>query len=328
MNKRFNTLLQLPDFLEFEIKKSTKIMQACALENPWFIQPFIEKSIDSWCETITSKGLTQLMKNYKKEVHKKIGIIAAGNIPLVGLHDLLVAYLYGCDIKIKLSSSDNILMKKVIEFLDPQGKAIDISEQLKEIDAVIATGSNNSYRYFEYYFRDLPKILRKNRTSVAILDGKENDHELAALANDIFLYFGMGCRNVSKVFVPNGYDLRTLFLAFESFQWMQDHHKFANNYMYHKAIWNMNLEPHWDNGFFLAKETLDLHAPLSCLFVEKYSKIEDLNLTSIKDNIQCTVSKQKKHTPFGKTQNPGLNTFADNIDTTQFLSSLTENQKN
>ena len=322
MNNRIERVLQLSEYLEIEIRKNTPLLAKSELENPWFVKIFLDTSISTWAKNLNRTDLNSLLNNFNHDVNKKIGIVAAGNLPLVGLHDVIVCFLYGCQVRIKLSNLDHILMKKVIHFLDPEEKQIKIVNQLKNIDAVIATGSNNTFRYFEYYFRDLPKILRRNRTSVAIITEDVDHVELELLADDIFQYFGLGCRNVSKIFVPQKFEISQLLPHFDKYSWVINHNKFANNYMYRKAIWNMNLDPHWDNGFLLIKESQKLHAPISTLFLERYSSLKDLNFISRSEDIQCVVSRDVNHVDFGQSQSPKITSFADNIDTTVFLSDI------
>ncbi|MEQ9229621.1 MAG: acyl-CoA reductase, partial [Cyclobacteriaceae bacterium] len=194
------------------------------------------------------------------------------------------------------------------------------------VDAVICTGSDNTARYFEYYFGKYPNVIRKNRTSIAILDGTESDDELAELANDIFSYYGLGCRNVSKIFTPKGYDLTKLFPHFEGHKDIIHHNKYCNNYEYHKAIFLVNQDPHLDTGFLLIRSVDDLVSPISVLFHQEYESREILNsvLESQKEKIQCIVSKQD--IPFGQAQSPQPWDYADGVDTLQFLANLKESK--
>ena len=271
---------------------------------------------------------------FPQPAQKKVAVIMAGNIPLVGLHDLLCVLLCGHKALVKLSDDDKVLMTWVIEKmleLDPAMKdRIEIStERLpKDFDAVIATGSNNTNRYFEYYFKAKPSLLRKSRTSVAILTGNETPGDFLKLGADIFTYFGLGCRNVSKLYVPAGYDVTPFYEGIESFYEHINHHKYANNYTYHKAILLMNLAPHLDNNFLLLKEEeKNIASPLGVMYYEQYSSMEELQqkLEAHKDEIQCVVSKQPigdNSVPFGKAQEPGLADYADGMDTMRFLLAL------
>ena len=252
----------------------------------------------------------------------------AGNIPLVGFHDLLSVLVSGNNAIIKLSSDDNVLLpfiiKKLIEINPEFEQKIQFVEEIKnkKMDAVIATGSDVSAKYFDYYFKNAKKIIRKNRKSVAILDGTESKKELEELAIDVFAYFGLGCRNVSKIFLPKGYKLDQLFEAFYPFQNVIEHKKYANNYDYNKAIYLMGSHEIIENGFLLLKEDTSLQSPLAMLYYEYYSNLEKVE-NFIKENkhqLQCVVSKND--TVFGQTQNPNLWDYADGVDTVEFLREL------
>ena len=260
----------------------------------------------------------------EKEI-KTILLIMAGNIPFVGFHDLLCVLLSGNKAIIKMSSKDNVLMKTIID------RIIQINPQMKDFiiiffeivkckfDATIATGSDNSSKYFDYYFKSDSSIIRKNRRSVAILDGSETQKELELLADDIFLYFGLGCRSVSKVFLPINYDLDKLFNAFFKYNDIIKHVKYANNYDYNKTIYLMNKQNLLDNGFVLLKEDSSIQSPISMLFYQYYNNREELDsyINSNTSLFQCIVSK--RDVSFGKSQFPRLNDYADNIDTLNFL---------
>ena len=252
----------------------------------------------------------------------------AGNIPLVGFHDLLSVLITGHRAVIKLSSNDKVLMRVIIERLlkiDPYFKSqIEFVENIKEkrFDAVITTGNDNSSKYFEYYFKDVKKIIRKNRRSIAVLTGEETNSELQGLADDVFSYFGLGCRNVSKIFLPEGYDLNRLFKVFYAYSGIIEHKKYANNYDYNKAIFLMGNNDLVENGFLLLKEDKSLLSPVAMLYYEYYTDV-DLVQEFIKDNsdiLQCVVSNEK--TPFGHTQKPKLWDYADGVDTVEFLRNL------
>jgi hypothetical protein len=267
---------------------------------------------------------------------KTIGIIMAGNLPLVGFHDFLCAYITGSGIKVKLSGKDEILFPYIYEKLlviDPSLRERSaIIERLEGFDAVIATGSNNTNRYFEYYFRNYPKILRRNRSSIAILTGKETDEELFGLADDIFMYFGFGCRNVSKIYVPEDYDITVLFPYFEKYKWMHNHTKYMNNYDYNRTLLLMNRTQHLANEVIMIEENPAISSPVSVLYFERYENVKSLSasLLSNLDNIQCIVSNESVSlndnsggiVKFGHTQVPELWDYADNVDTIDFIFSL------
>ena len=252
----------------------------------------------------------------------------AGNVPIVGFHDLMCSLILGFKCIVKLSSDDKILIPLIVKFLQSRfdgfkEKVFFESNILKNFDAVIATGSNNSHKYFEYYFGKYPNLLRKTRHSVAVLNGNESDSELAMLSNDVFDYFGLGCRSVSKIFIPKGYDLDLLFNAFYMKRFVIDHNKYANNYDYNKAVYLMSEEKFYDNGFVILKEEKKLGSPIACVYFEYYDDLVQVkNIIKINNqNIQCVVSNEKifNGISFGTTQCPKLSDYADNVDTLKFL---------
>ena len=306
-----------------------KIKQAQA-HNQWFVEQFVHYSINNWVDCLKQEILEQFSSNYSfKEKPKSVAIVMAGNIPLVGFHDFLCVLLSGNSIKIKASKGDAILpvflADKLIEFEPKLSERIEFTQQLKNFDAVIATGSNNTARYFDYYFGKYPHIIRKNRNSVAVLSGNETEDELNGLAEDILLYFGLGCRGISKLYVPKNYDLNQVFKALYNWKWVGDHHKYGSSYDYHKAIYLLNKEELLENGFILFKKDTSFSSPVATLFYEEYDSVNDIEreLETRKSEIQCIASKIiEKATPLGKTQQPNLTDFADNIDTMNFLSKL------
>lgn len=296
--------------------------------NGWFSPDSVKQAYQAWGNSLQKKNVEAWLKAYDLGGEKqKVGVIMAGNIPLVGLHDALCVLLNEDELHAKLSSKDRLLMQIVLDALiaiAPEWKDnIKVVEKLNEIDLLIATGSDNSARYFEYYFRTTKKLLRKNRTSVAIIDGKEEEDQLADLAKDIFTYFGLGCRNVTKVFVPRGYDLDQLFNAFFPYQEIINHNKYANNYDYNKAVYLLNKIELVENGFVLLKEDEGLHSPVGVLFYEYYDNLEAVKkkLAESADDIQAIVSNlnEASHLPFGKAQEPELWDYADGVDTLAFL---------
>jgi hypothetical protein len=304
------------------------------IHNPWFTPENIAKAIDAWGDTLTETKLITWLGSYPDEAREpvKVAVIMAGNIPLVGFHDLLCVLISGNTAIVKPSSDDTVLIKWVIEELiriEPAFEArIIISEtRLPEgFDAVIATGSNNTNRYFEYYFRDKPSLLRGSRNSAAILSGNETPEDYLRLGEDIFTYFGLGCRNVSKLYVPEGFDPATFYEGIESFSEVINHHKYANNYTYHKAIFLMNLTPHLDNNFLLLKQDDRIASPLGVMFYEEYDNAESLGrmLEARKNEIQCIVGKSAAPgvLPLGKAQHPELWDYADGVDTLAFLQKI------
>jgi hypothetical protein len=299
--------------------------------NPWFTKENIDKSLNAWHEQLKADVFSAWLSPYKlKEVAspKKVLIIMAGNIPLVGFHDFLTVLISGHKVVIKMSSTDNVLLRLLIDKLisiAPEFKErISFIEEVKnrKFDAVIASGSDNSAEYFEYYFKGAKKIIRKNRRSVAVLDGSESAMELHGLANDVFAYFGLGCRNVSKLFLPKGFDLDNLFKAFYPYSDVVNHKKYGNNYDYNKAIFLMGSNDLIENGFLLMKEDKSLLSPVAMLYYEFYNDMHTVEqfVEENAEQLQCVVSK--KDIAFGNTQKPNLWDYADGVDTVEFLREL------
>lgn len=297
--------------------------------NGWFTPEFTDLAIRGISGQFLQKdALNAWLDGYpgfgRPSAPKKVGIVAAGNIPLVGFHDWMTGYLSGHDIRIKLSSKDNILLPHLLAKLEewyPGGSATTVQDILKDCDAYIATGSNNSARYFNYYFSKYPHIIRRNRTSAAVLTGEETPAELEALADDVMLYFGLGCRNVTKVFVPEGYDFGPLLTALKKYAYLADHHKYKNNYDYNLALYLLNLSPYQTNDSVLLHESESLFSPLSVLHYGFYQD-RDMLEAELKQHpdLQCLVGKG--HVPFGQAQQPALNDYADGVDTVAFLGAL------
>lgn len=330
-------LTKLGAFFKQQAGLQPDVFHKAYIHNNWFTPEYATKAVSAWADELSESRLVHWLEPYEQlpqPAQKKVAVIMAGNIPLVGLHDLLCVLLCGHKAVVKLSDDDKVLMTWVIEnmkALDPSLKdRIEIcTERLpKDFDAVIATGSNNTNRYFEYYFKTKPSLLRKSRTSVAVLTGNETPEDFLKLGADIFTYFGLGCRNVSKLYVPAGYDVTPFYEGIEPFHEHINHHKYANNYTYHKAILLMNLSKHLDNDFLLLKEDdQNIASPLGVMYYEHYSNPEELHqkLEARKEEIQCVVSKQaigNNSVPFGKAQEPGLADYADGVDTMKFLMEL------
>lgn len=296
--------------------------------NGWFTEESVRNSLSALGKLLKKDKLELWLNEYEfSSQPKTVGLIMAGNLPLVGFHDFVSVILSGHKAKIKLSSDDKTLLPALIQVLvqfDPEiQNRIEISAQkLGEIDAIIATGSNNSMNYFESYFGKYPHLFRKNRTSIAILSGKETKEELELLGKDIFTYFGLGCRNVSQLFIPKDFELNRFFEAIVPYSEVVNHHKYANNYDYNKAIHLMNLEQILDNGFVLLKESNELHSPLAMLFYHRYRNLQEVNdfIEKNSENIQAIVGQN--YLPFGKAQEPELNDYADGVDTMRWLSEL------
>ncbi|WP_367754366.1 acyl-CoA reductase [Flavobacterium sp. WC2430] len=298
--------------------------------NGWYTPEHVYFSIQSWAKALTEDNLTKWTSVYAIEniKAKNVALILAGNIPLVGFHDFLTVLMTGHNVLIKTSSNDQYLLPflaKYIIAVEPEfaEKITFVEGKLENFDAVIATGSNNTARYFEYYFKDKPSIIRKNRNSVAVLNGSESKEQLIALGEDIFRYFGLGCRNVSKLFVPKDYVFDPFFEAIFEYQDVIHYEKYANNYDYNKAVFLMSNFKLLDNGFLTLKEDSSYASPISSVFYERYETIADLQqrLINEKEQIQCIVSNGlvQNSIAFGETQNPQLWDYADNVDTISFL---------
>jgi hypothetical protein len=301
--------------------------------NRWFTPEQVYFAIQQWAEALTMANLDKWLNQYDIEnvEPKTVGLILAGNIPLVGFHDFLSVLIAGHKVLVKTSSNDKHLLpflaKYIIAVAPEMADYITITDdRLEGFDAVIATGSNNTARYFEYYFKDKPSIIRKNRNSVAVLTGKETKEELVALGEDIFRYFGLGCRNVSKLFVPRGYDFKDFFEAMYTYGDIIHYEKYANNYDYNKAVFLMSNFQILDNGFLTIKEDSSYASPISSVFYEYYDDLETVKqrLQEEHEQIQCIVGKDVADAaiPFGQTQQPQLWDYADNVDTIAFLSKI------
>lgn len=312
-------------FLQEEFLNQLKLAE---IKNPWFNQENIAFCLTQWGKLLTNENLEKWANSYSyTNSPKNVGIIMAGNIPLVGFHDLISVLISGHNAVVKTSSKDEVLIRWVLSYLknydNDFNQSIQLVEKLQNVDAVIATGSNNTARYFEYYFRDIPHIIRKNRTSISVLDGTETSEELKNLAIDIFRYFGLGCRNVTKLYLPKNYNTDLVFEAFFDWSNIINHPKYANNYDYNRAIYLMAKESFLDNNFVILKPSSDLHSPIGVINYEFYTNLDEVKLilNEKEEEIQCIVGNNFP-IKFGKTQTPSLTDYADNIDTMKFLNSL------
>jgi hypothetical protein len=311
-----------------------KLIRLSQSHNGWYTPEQVYFAIKSWADALTEENLDKWLSQYSSEftqddkTEKTVALILAGNIPLVGFHDFLSVLITGNKALIKTSSNDQHLLPFLAKYLiavdeSLKDKITFVEGKLENFDTVIATGSNNTARYFEYYFKDKPSIIRKNRNSAAVLNGKETKEDLEALGEDIFRYFGLGCRNVSKLFVPKDYSFVPFFEAIFKYQDVIHYEKYANNYDYNKAVFLMSNFKLLDNGFLTLKEDPSYASPISSVFYEFYENIEDLQtrLEADAEQIQCIVSNDlvKNSTPFGQTQNPCLWDYADNVNTITFL---------
>lgn len=343
--QRIRSFAQLGEFLSLYSKghydsnlgkELHAIVQNDHIQNPWFTVQNVKQSIEAIGYSLLPDKLEQWIGKYPKlenqTPNKRIGVITAGNIPLVGFHDFITVLISGNTFVGKLSSKDNRLLKFMAEYLKLIDSEFDelihfTEDKLQNFDAVIATGSNNSSRYFEYYFGKYPHIIRKNRNSLALLEGTESEEEIRKLANDIFSYFGLGCRNVSKIFFPKDYCFDPFFENIEHYSFIYNHNKYANNYDYNKSVYLMNQMQHLDNGFVILKEDEGLSSPIGVLFFQYYNDVNRVKeyISLNKDQIQCVVAKpniMNYSVPFGKAQQPELWDYADNVDTMDFLLNL------
>uniref|UniRef100_UPI0040497B1D acyl-CoA reductase n=2 Tax=Flavobacterium sp. TaxID=239 RepID=UPI0040497B1D len=347
---KINSFVQLGNFLrQFNLEENQKnpkvlyndpyfedfnaLIHLSKHHNGWFTPSEVYFSIQQWAEALTEHNLSTWLKPYELEdvKPKKIAIILAGNIPLVGFHDFLSVLISGHKVLVKLSSNDQKLLPFLAKYLLAINTAwetyINFSDKkLTDFDAIIATGSNNTSRYFDYYFKNYPSIIRKNRNSVAILNGHETKEDFHHLGQDIFRYFGLGCRNVSKIYVPKDYDFTLFFESIYAYGPIIHEQKYANNYDYNKTVYLMSQFKLLDNEFLILKEDTGFSSPIATLFYEYYDDLETLNteLQAISEQIQCFVSNNliANSIPFGSSQKPNLWDYADGIDTIEFLKNL------
>ena len=298
--------------------------------NGWFTEANVLFSLDAWANALMEAKLNQWVQpyNFKDLEPKTVGIIMAGNIPLVGFHDFLSVLISGHQVLVKQSSNDKHLLPflaKYLEIIEPgfKGKIAFTEDKLENFDAVIATGSDNTARYFEYYFKNMPSIIRKNRNSIAILTGKESPEQLEALSDDIFRYYGLGCRNVSKLFVPKDYNFDAFFNAVYKWHPIIHENKYANNYDYNKAVYLMSEFDMLENGFLMIKEDENYASPIATVFYEFYNSEDEIKqkIKTDSEKIQCVVADgfTANEVAFGHTQNPELWDYADDVDTVDFL---------
>jgi len=345
IEKRILAFIELGKFLEDflsgrkNISNTDKYIQLdetiekCFIYNGWFTKANVTKALKGISMLLQESDLKEFSKQIKEPASSKtVAVIMAGNIPAVGFHDFMCVLLSGHKILAKLSSDDKWLIPFLADILieiEPSFKEkIAYAEgKLQNFDAVIATGSNNSAMHFKQYFEKYPHIIRKNRSSVAVLSGKETKEDLALLGNDVFDYFGLGCRSVSKLFVPKGYKFDAFFESIFHFGDVMDNKKYANNHDYHSAIYLLNQEKFLDNNFLIIKQSDSLHSPVGVLFYEEYSSLSEINekLTSLEPELQCIVTNMglsvNKFNP-GTAQCPSVSTFADNTNTLAFLNNL------
>lgn len=330
LHQRIELLVQLGEYIQQNNEEWQDAKQQATRANAWFIPEFTDRAAGNICQAFLQRSaLQQWAAQYgipeTQPAVKKVGIVLAGNIPLVGFHDFLAVFISGHAAVIKTSSKDEVLLKTLVQQLIRLNPAVKelvaFAELLKGCDAYIATGSNNTGRYFDYYFGRYPHIIRRNRTSVAVLDGLETQEELFLLADDIQLYFGLGCRNVTKLYVPKDYDFLPLLDALKKYDFLLDNHKYKHNYDYHLALLLMNSKYYMNNGNLVMTENGSPFSPVSQVHYEYYTDKAKL-AEQLRDNadIQCIAGHH--HIPFGQAQQPSLTDYADGVDTLAFLSKL------
>ncbi|WP_114783139.1 acyl-CoA reductase [Botryobacter ruber] len=334
LENRIEAFIKLGNQLQNLPPEERKALAAAAFaRNPWFDEENVSCALNGIITYLEEQYLREWLYPYQlKHIKPKtVGVVMAGNIPLVGFHDFLSVLISGHVLHAKLSSGDEVLMRWIANTLisvEPAfAEYIHFVEMLKEADAIIATGSDNTARYFEYYFAKRPHIIRKNRNSIGVLTGRENERELQALGEDVFRYYGLGCRNVSKLFVPEDYNFEKFFEANKAHASLLDHHKYRNNYDYNKSILLVNRVPHFDNGFMLVTESESLVSPISVLNYEKFSSLADLRqkIAAAREKIQCIVSAHgwfENSIAFGDAQCPMVWDYADGVDTLAFLQEI------
>ena len=331
LQKRIEILVQLGQYMQENSEEWQQVKERAYAHNGWFLPEFIDLSVDNIVNSfLQQEALERWVSQYpglapEPTSPRLVGIVMAGNIPLVGFHDFLCVFISGHRCLIKPSSKDEVLIKHVVEKMIEWAPELDayiaFAELLKNCDAYIATGSNSSAGHFEYYFGRFPHIIRRNRTSVAIITGNESKEELEQLANDIYLYFGMGCRNITKIYVPRDYDFESLINIFKKYDYLADHHKYKNNYDYNLALHLLNHNYYMSNASLLLIEADSLFSPVSQLNYEIYENSETVTDALSKNNdVQCIVGNG--FTPFGRAQYPALTDYADGVDTMQWLTTL------
>ena len=327
---RIDLLTRLGQYILSDDEKWVQAKKRAGLENGWFIPEFVDLAAGNIARSFLQKNiLEEWVAHYPLKTSnnppKSVGIVMAGNIPLVGFHDFLCVFVSGHNAVIKTSTKDRVLIQQLVDKLaewDPAVQnRVQFSEMLKNCDAYIATGSNNSSRYFDYYFGKYPHIIRRNRTSIAVITGDESTDELEKLADDFYLYFGLGCRNVTKIYVPKDYDFVPLLTAFKKYNHLADHHKYKNNYDYNLALHLLNKIYYMTNGSVLLIEDPAIFSPISQLNYAFYNDQNDLRgkLPDTTD-LQCIVGKN--FIPFGQSQSPAIGDYADGVDVLKFLSGL------
>jgi hypothetical protein len=338
LSQRVELLIQLgQDLSSIHDETTDAVFYKAEIENPWFTQSNIHSAVDAIRSTMLSEeAIRTVVDKYRLDdniLPKVIGLVLAGNIPLVGWHDIMCIFLAGHKAQIKLAEKDSTLIKWILDkmtSINPQvSEHFDIVEKIKDYDAAIATGSNNTAQHFSHYLRHVPNVIRRNRNSIAILTGDETQDDIEKLGDDIFLYFGLGCRNVSQIYVPRDYDVTRLLGSWEKYAFLANHNKYKNNHEYNVALYLLNLEPFLHNDFVIFKESDQIISRIATVHIARYDSMDDLDaVINLKaEEIQCIVAKDVKIDgfeilPFGESQKPTILTYADGVDTMQFLLGL------
>ena len=332
--KKIQALIKLGDFLtNFSTNKTSINLQGkLEINNGWFTSWNIKTASLAWGKCLNSDDIKFWLENYSStKSSKKVGLILAGNIPFVGLHDILSVWFSGHKAIVKLSSKDLFLLPLIVKFLENEcsesrGQIIFSKKKLEDFNAVIETGSDNLDRYFNYYFKNVPNIIRKNRTGIAVLNGDETKQQIEMLGYDILAHYGLGCRNISKLFIPKNYNLDLIFGGLYKYSNVMELFKYSNNYDYNKAVFLMSEFDFLDNGFFMLKKDSRFSSPLASAFYSEYESIKSLKklINDNSDEIQCVVSNQiiEKSISFGDAQNPKIYDYADGVNTLNFLKKL------
>ncbi len=339
LKQRINGFVQIGSFLERHINKQyhhsetqlhlglEKLVETAAIYNHWFTPEYVNLSLKNLSTMLRKNEVELFCTPILEKPAKTIAIVCAGNIPLVCFHDVLCVLLCGQRVLIKMSSDDNVLLPFILKLLVHyeagfEEKILFATGKLSDFDAIIATGSNNTSNYLHYYFSKYPNIIRKSRTSIAVLDGTETSEDLKNLGHDIFDYYGLGCRNVSKVLVPNNYSFNHFFESIVDFGSVVNNKKYGNNYDYYRSIYLLESEKFLDNNFLILKESNQLFSPVSVLFYESFSTNNDIHeyIKNNQNSIQCVIGKD--FIPFGYSQQPVISEFADKINTVDFLLNL------
>ena len=337
LQTKIELLSKLGAYIKEDSEHKKQVLLQTEQHNKWITQPNSSKALDSFSDHFLNREvLENWLKDYVDKIaatqSKNIGLVLAGNIPAVGFHDVLCTFVSGHKAKIKLSEKDRFLLPFMIDYLieldERCSSFFEFVPKLNDFDAVIATGSNSSSLYFEQYFSKYPHIIRKSRQSVAILNGEESEEDLLALGIDIFRFFGLGCRSVSKLYVPKGYDFNDFMRVMDHYNHIMDHHKYRNNFEYNRSIYLLNKVEHLVNNCLMVMENPDLVSRISTLHFEFYESKDALlsKLNAKKDQIQCIASnmtfKELSCVPLGQTQSPKLQDYADNVNTLEFLLNL------